>query len=199
MKEAKYQTIDKDEVLEKVFSFLVKSGLENVSIRELCRGTGIVQGSLYYWFTDKTTIICEAAEWGLKKVTDEIFDYVFSAVSDIPSFFSSCIERISKYKNELRFIYQMAASPVYGEYIRSGGKYFKGMYDRYAERLSLMLDCELERLKPLVYLFISSICDYAIWSDDENTQIEIDFIYSVLLQIMKESGKQTLLGGETDE
>lgn len=199
MKEAKYQTIDKDEVLEKVFSFLVKSGLENVSIRELCRGTGIVQGSLYYWFTDKTTIICEAAEWGLKKVTDEIFDYVFSAVSDLPNFFSSCIERISKYKNELRFIYQMAASPVYGEYIRSGGKYFKGMYDRYAERLSLMLDCELERLKPLVYLFISSICDYAIWSDDENTQIEIDFIYSVLLQIMKESGKQTLLGGETDE
>ncbi|UKI35277.1 MAG: hypothetical protein L6V93_13860 [Clostridiales bacterium] len=38
-----------------------------MTIRELSKGTGLVQGTLYYWFGDKTNIICESAEYGLKK------------------------------------------------------------------------------------------------------------------------------------
>ncbi len=122
MKAATYQSTDEKEVLDKVFSFLVKQGLENASIREICKGTGIVQGSLYYWFDDKTKIICEATEYGLKKVTDKIFEYVFSSIDDLPSFFESCLDHIDKYKNELRFIYQMVSSPKYGDKIRKDGK-----------------------------------------------------------------------------
>ena len=46
MNTATYQTTDKSELSEKVFPYLVKRGLENISIRELCKGTGIVQGTL---------------------------------------------------------------------------------------------------------------------------------------------------------
>lgn len=87
MKAATYQKTDENYVLDKVFNFLVKQGLENASIREICQGTGIVQGSLHYCFSDKTNILCEATEYGLKKVTDEIFDYVFSSINDLPIFF----------------------------------------------------------------------------------------------------------------
>lgn len=184
MKTATYQTINQNEVLEKVFSCLVNRGLENISIREICRDTGIVQGSLYYWFDDKTTIICEATEYGLKKVTDEIFAYVFASINNLDGFFENCLERIGKYQRELRFIYQMSASPVYGEKIRKDGKYFKFMYDAYAEKLAVILNCNVENLKPIVYLFISAICDYAIWEDRGNAKVEIDFIYSILPQIM---------------
>ncbi len=182
MKTATYQSVDRNEILEKVFSFLVKRGLENSSIRELCRGTGIVQGSLYYWFKDKSSIICEATEYGLKNVTDKIFEYVFASSDNLPNFFDECLKIIDKYKKELKFIYQMAASPIYGEQIRKDGKYFKGMYDEYAKRLAELLKCDLEKLKPIVYLFISAICDYAIWEDTQNAQTEIDFIKSVLPQ-----------------
>ena len=61
MRQAKYN-IDRDAILEKTFNYLVKNGLENITIRELCKGTGIAQGSLYYWFDDKTNIICESTE-----------------------------------------------------------------------------------------------------------------------------------------
>ena len=124
---ASYQKVDEKAVLENVFSFLVKQGLESASIREICKGTGIAQGSLYYWFDDKTTIICEATEYGLKKVTDEIFEYVFSSVDDLKGFFENCLDRISEYKEELRFIYQIVASPKYGERLRKDGKYFKSI------------------------------------------------------------------------
>ncbi len=184
MKLATYQTKDAKDILDRIFSFLAKSGLENISIRELCRGTGIVQGSLYYWFSDKTTIICEATEYGLHKITDEIFDYVLKSLDNLPEFFQSCLEKIGEYKNELRFIYQMAASPVYGEKIRGDGKIFQNMYDEYALRLAQILHCDSESIKPIVYLFISAVCDYVIWEGVSNAQVEIDFINSILPQII---------------
>lgn len=184
MKKAVYHTTEEREILDKVFRLLVERGLENASIRELSRGTGIAQGSLYYWFSDKVTIISEATEYGLKKVTDEIFEYVFSKIDDLADFFENCLNHIGCYKQELRFIYQMVASPVYGEKIRKDGKYFKAMYDKYAVQLAEYLHYDIKKVQSIVYLLISAILDYAVWDDKENAQAEIDFIYDVLQQVM---------------
>lgn len=189
MNTAAYQTSDKNMsdknmFLEKVFPVLVEQGLENITIRELCKETRIVQGTLYYWFKDKTSIVCEAAQYGLKMVTDEIFDYVFASLSDLRSFFSNCLDEVSKYKKELRFVYQLAASPVYGNKIRKTGMDFNFIYDKYTHRLSQMLDCDEQLLKPLVYLFISAVLDYVIWDEKEKSQMQLEFIYSVLPKIM---------------
>lgn len=181
MRTAAYQVDEKD-ILERIFSFFVNRGLENVTIRELSKGTGLVQGTLYYWFGDKTNIICESAEYGLKKVTDEIFDYVFANMNDLRGFFSRCLGEISRYKNELRFIYQMAASPVYGEKIRERSKDFNLIYDRYAHKLAVVLQCGVNALRPLVYLFISAVLDYVIWEEKEKSQIQLECIYSVLIK-----------------
>lgn len=185
MNTAAYQTTDKSELSARIFPYLVERGLENITIREVCRGTGIVQGTLYYWFKDKTGIVCEAAQYGLKTVTDEIFEYVFASLNDVKGFFANCLDEISKYKKELRFIYQLAASPVYGEKIRKTGKDFNFIYDKYTHRLSLLLDCDEQTLKPPVYLFISAVLDYVIWDEKEKSQLELNFIYSALPEIMK--------------
>ena len=185
MNTATYQTTDKSELSEKVFPYLVKRGLENISIRELCKGTGIVQGTLYYWFKTKTNIVCETTEWGLKKVTDEIFEYVFESLDDLRGFFSNCLDEISKYKKELRFIYQLAASPVYGEKMRADGKELNFIYDKYTHKLSERLNCDEQFLKPLVYLFILAVLDYVIWDEKEKSQIQLEFIYSALPEIMR--------------
>ena len=184
MKTTAYQTTDKNELSERIFPYLVKLGLENVSIRELCKGTGIAQGTLYYWFKTKTDMVCEATEWGLKKVTDEIFDYVFASLDDLRGFFSNCLDEISKYKKELCFIYQLAASPVYGEKIRADGKELNFIYDKYIRRLSERLNCDEQTLRPLVYLFISAVLNYVIWDEREKVQTQLEFIYSALPDIM---------------
>ena len=185
MKTATYQTTDKSELSEKVFLYLVKYGLENITIREMCKQTGIVQGTLYYWFSDKTSIVCEAAQYGLKTVADEIFEYVFASINDLRGFFSNCLDEISRYKKELRFVYQLAASPVYGDKIRSTGNDFHFIYDKYTQRLSALLNCDEQLLKPLVYLFISAVLDYVIWDEKEKSQMQLDFIYSALPEIMR--------------
>lgn len=184
MKAATYQKIDEKVVLDTLFTYLVRQGLENASIREICKGTGIAQGSLYYWFPDKTSIICEATEHGLRKITDEIFKYVYSSVDNLPNFFENCLDKISEYQKELRFIYQMVASPQYGERIRKDSKYFKSMYDKYAEMLAKKLHYDVAKVKPIVYLLVSAILDYAVWDNRENSKTEIDFIYSIMPKVM---------------
>lgn len=186
MKESVYSTLSSADIQSRVFKYLVENGLENISIRELCRGTGLSQGCLYYWFGDKTSILCEATKFGLQNITDTIFGYVFEYNDNFRQFFSECLSRLDAYHEELRFIYQMASSPAYGEQIRRDGKYFKRMYDSYAEKLSEHLGCASEKIRPLVYLFVSAICDYAVWEDRENAQTELDYILEQLERLAKE-------------
>lgn len=58
------------------------------------------------------------------------------------------------------------------------------MYDKYAVKLSEHLNYDLEKVKPIVYLLVSAILDYAVWDDKENAQTEIDFIYSILPKVL---------------
>lgn len=174
--------IKEEEILNSTFKYLVRHGLENITIRELCKGTGFVQGTLYYRFGDKTNLICCATEHGLKEVTNNIFEYVFANMGNLRRFFSNCLSEVSQYEKELRFIYQTAASPIYGEKIRAKGRELDSIYDTYAKKLAARLNCPEEMLRPLVYLFISSVLDYVIWGGGEKTQMQLEFIYSSLAE-----------------
>ena len=88
MREATYQT-DGNNLLKVLFKSFVKDGLENITIRDLCKSTGIAQGTLYYWFGDKANLICEVTEFGLETVIDELFEYVFSNMYDLRKFFDN--------------------------------------------------------------------------------------------------------------
>ena len=79
----------------------------------------------------------------------------------------------------------MAASPVYGEKIREKGHDFNFIYDKYTHKLSGVLSCDEEILRPLVYLFISAVLDYVIWEEKEKSQLQLDFIYSALPEMVK--------------
>lgn len=179
MRKATYNVDDKS-LLDSIFSFFVSNGLENITIREICRGTGISQGTLYYWFGDKSNLICEVTEYGLKKVMDNIFEYIFFSLNDLYGFFNTFLNEIDKYKDDLRFIYQMAASHKYGEKLREIGHGINKMYDEYVYRLAQKFECSERSLQPLVYLFISAILDYVIWDEKEMTKIQLKYICALL-------------------
>lgn len=184
MKSAIYQ-VDAEGILDSTFNYFVKTGLENVRMRQLSKDARIALGSIYYWFDGKDNLIYEVTEYGLKKVVDQIFSYVFSNMKNLRKFFDECLSEIDKYKDQLRFIHQMSASPVYGGKIRSKGQDLNLIYDKYVNMLAEMLRCSTQELKPLVYLFISTVIDYVMWDDKEIAQMQLESIYSGLSEIMK--------------
>ncbi len=174
----------RNEILDGTFSYIIEHGLENVHIRDLCKELGCSQGSIYYWFENKEGLILAAANYGLKTVSDKIFAYVFESISDLESFFGDVLGEIGKYKKELRFVYQMVASPVYGPLLRSKDVDYTQIYDDYSQKLAISFGGDAKQMEPLVYMFAAVVIDYIMWDSYKEAKIQIDFIYNCLCDIM---------------
>lgn len=183
MRNPAYRDIE-DELLGSAFDYLVKNGLEKVSLRELCKGTGISIGSVYYWFDGKDELIIDAAEYGLMKTADAIFAYAFEHMDDLEYFFSTCLDIISQHRMEFRLIYQLTTSPQYGERMRKKAYDLDIAYDKYIQMLAERIHCSSEELTPLIHLFIAVLLDYVVWEDYKKTKLQLDYLYKQLQSIL---------------
>ncbi len=170
----------KQQILEGTFAYLVECGLENFRIKDLVNRISITEGTIYYWYKNKDELVCDAAKCGLKKISNDIFSYFFENIARIDDFFNDCLRSIDYAKKELRFIYQMAASPIYGERLRNSTNHFIRAYDDYAEKLAELSGGNIEEIKPIVYLFAASVVDYAVWQNTEETQVQLNYIRKLL-------------------
>lgn len=165
------------------FDYLVKNGLENTSVRDLCKVNGISSGNLYYWFEGKDEIYISAAKYGLSKVAGYLFSNAFGALREnrnFKSFFDNALGYFDNVKHELRFIYQVATSPVYGERMRNKAEDLNKTYEKYILELSEMINCPVEELTPVVFLFISSLLDYVVWEDKIVSTMQLEYLYGIL-------------------
>ncbi len=177
----------KQKILEGTFDYLIKNGLENASIRNICNHTGFAKGTITHHFYKKEDMLCAAAEYGLQKMSDDIFDYFFKNIHNIDHFFENCMKSINYVTNELRFIYQMVASPVYGERLRSSSSRFIYAYNEYAERLAKETGGDINEIKPIICIFAACVIDYVLWQDDDEVQMQLDYICKRLKEAIKKT------------
>jgi AcrR family transcriptional regulator len=166
------------EVLASTFNYIVDCGLENFSMRELCKATGMSIGSIYYWFDNKDELIICAAQYGLSKVVDEIFNYVFETIEELDAFFASCLSEVEKYLPQLRAIFRLFMSNSYGKNLRANGSVLTEVYSQYAQRMAQMLGSGVQEMEILIHIFISVITDYVVTGNREVTEISIAFLYT---------------------
>lgn len=168
------------EFLEPSFKYLVKNGLENTSVRDLCKVMNISYGSIYYWFKGKDDIYISVVKYGTEKVADELFKMAFETMQNPRVFFDSFLESIEKYKNELKLIFQVASSPVYGERMREKVESFKEVYEIYIEKLAKITGCAPKEMEPIVYMLISVLVDFVVWEDYEVSKMQLEYLYNIL-------------------
>lgn len=166
--------------LEKCFNHLVKYGLENASLRDLCKGTGISSGSLYYWFGSKEGLLLEATQYGLSLVSDNIFQFVFEHINDPTYFFENFIRHIDTYRMELRYIYQVATSPKFGAAMNIQAISLNSNYYNYSRKLCKEYGGSESKIRSIIFLVASIISDYAVWGDLVVTQEQLDYVRTLL-------------------
>lgn len=188
----------KYEVLKTSFEYLVQNGLENTSVRDLCKAVGISSGSLYYWFDGKDDIYISVAQYGLARVAEVLFDFAFGTIQNLEKFFEESLDAIDKVKMELRFIYQVAASPVYGERMRLKADALHVSYSRYVSELSKKLGCTEEILRPVVFMYISVILDYVVWEDKSVSQMQLKYLYGILDKKLINDSNLGVKGGKNE-
>lgn len=176
MREQSVKNVEK-EFLEPSFRYLVKNGLENTSIRDLCRVMEISYGSLYYWFDGKDDVYISVARYGISKVADALFGAVFEKIHTPEKLFNTFLDDVDRYKLELRLVFQMATSPVYGERIREKALDFNAGYEKYTRRLAEIAGITVEKLEPIIYMLISILVDYVVWEDHAVSKMQLAFLY----------------------
>ena len=166
----------RDEILGITFSYLVEHGLENTSIRDLCKKMKISFSSIYYWFDGKEDIFISAAKVGIRRVVDDLFKYVNATMHDLPLFFDGFLEELDKYKHELRLIFQITTSPLYGDHMRNQADGFKVIYETQIKSIASEFNFPEEEVAPIIYLLISIVVDYVIWEDIEASRLQLNYL-----------------------
>lgn len=178
-----YDVSDKRKaIITTTWDYLLKMGLANASIGDLCREAKLAQSSLYYWFENKDDIWISAGKYGLSKVVDALFAFTLNHTDDVRKYFDTLLDEVEKYKYELRLAIQITTSPVFGERMREKSKDFRLLYERYAEKIVGVFGCTYDQAEYFIYTIIASVIDYAIWDDGEKTQMLLDNLYARIIE-----------------
>ena len=186
-----YDMSDKKKaIIKTTWEYLLKTGLTNASIGDLCRDEKLAQSSLYYWFENKDDIWISAGKYGLSKVVDALLTFTFNHTSDIRKYFDTLLDEVEKYKYELRLALQITTSPIFGKRMRDKSKDFRLLYERYANELISIFDCTYEQAEIFIYSIIAFVIDYAIWDDGDKTQMLLENLYGRIVNILHIEEKQ---------
>lgn len=174
----------KNAIITTTWDYLLRTGIANASIGDLCREAKLAQSSLYYWFENKDDIWISAGKYGLSKVVDALFIFTFNHTDDVRKYFDTLLSEVEKYKYELRLALQITTSPVFGERMRDKSKDFRLLYERYAEKIMGIFGCTHEQAEVFIYSIIANVIDYAIWDDGEKTQMLLENLYDRVEKII---------------
>lgn len=174
----------KKAIIRATWGYLLKTGLANASIGDLCREAKLAQSSLYYWFENKDDIWISAGKYGLSKVVDNLFEFTLNHTNNIRKYFDTLLNEVEKYKYELRLAIQITTSPVFGERMRDKSKDFRLLYEKYADELISIFECSHHQAEIFIYAIIAFVIDYAIWDDGEKTQMLLENLYDRIVNIL---------------
>lgn len=169
-------------IIATTWDYLLRTGLGNASIGELCKENKLAQSSLYYWFANKDDIWIAAGKYGLSKVVDALFSFTLAHTDDVRKYFDTLLDEVEKYKYELRLAIQITTSPVFGDRMREKSKDFRLLYERYAEKIMDVFGCTHYQAEYFIYTIIASVIDYAIWDDGEKTQMLLNNLYDRIVE-----------------
>ena len=166
-----------DSVLRAIFSCMVELGIENVSIRNLREATGLNASSLYYRFSDKDEMVLQAAAYGFLEVTNELF-WIAAEKIRSPELVEIFADNLDARKRRLKFLYQIALSPQYGEAFRSRVRSTDRVIEKYNGELAAVVGRREEELLIYTELFVSAVRDYVIWEDRPRLVEKLNYLYA---------------------
>ena len=172
----------KKAIIQTTWEYLLKTGLADASVGDLCREAKLAQSSLYYWFENKDDIWISAGKYGLSKVVDALFDFTLRHTNDIRKYFDTLLDEVEKYKYELRLAIQITTNPIFGKRMRDKSKDFRLLYEKYGEKLIEIFGCTHLQAETFIYSIIAFVIDYAIWDDGDKTQMLLENLYERILQ-----------------
>lgn len=180
----------KKEITKMVLDCFVKNGLLSTSMKDVAKDVGIQAGALYYHFKNKEDMVTQCAELAIREMSERLVFRAITYTNDIDHMTELLLQAAREYMPVMRFIVSVRVSRKYGENITAALADFSARYDSYAVRFAEKLGCDVELIKPIVYMLIVSTVNYMIFGESSLFIRQLAPIQRELKKIVSE-GKES--------
>lgn len=177
------QTEKRNKIVNIAYGLFIKKGLEKTSIRDIASLADVNVNTLYYYFRTKAEIVICCVEYGLGKISKDIFETIDLGGAKKNRDLKSLLNYSLKYREELCWCYQVITSPNYNWLVKDILIKVRKGYCSYIDEMANQICCDKELFMQLAMITIQIIKDFMI-TEDENCFSQIELINERLQALM---------------
>lgn len=182
-KGSEIQAEKRNKIVNIAYGLFIKKGLEKTSIHDIANLADVNVNTLYYYFRTKAEIVICCVEYGLEKISKDIFETINFGGTKQNGDLKALLNYSLKYKEELCWCYQVITSPNYNWLVKDILIKVRKGYCAYIDEMAKQICCDKERFKQLATIAIQIIKDFMI-TEDEDCFAQIELINERLQALM---------------
>lgn len=176
----------KNEMLKKFIEKFSETGIENTSIRDLCKHAGVNSKDVYQLFENKENIVIQAGLYVNNIIETELRKHIEEYANNNVLMGEYFFDTFKKYVKEIRFCIQLMSSPnpAYQQ-LSSGCANIRAWSDEVAGILGI----DKDKFEALFLLFMSMMYYYCMTGDERAAKIQRYYLYETIHNETTESKK----------
>lgn len=178
----------KKEVINTCLDLFVSKGVSETSVRDLSNAINLQVSGMYYYFESKEDAVVTCAEEAAIQLENNLIAPALKDISDPERMFIRLFSRAKEMAPMMRFFVQVCASPRYLDRMQQALDRLTERYRFYSGKFAERLGCTKEKIEPYLYMTITAMTNYMIFSEKSYIEPQIETIKDALseMKIFKE-------------
>ncbi len=170
----------KQDMLNTILRIYVTQGLENTSMRDISAALKINISTVYDYFKSKEDLVIESAKYYMQQLEEKFEEEYRQIAADLKTEVKRVFDLLIGEKQNLRFIYQVISSPMYGERGRRELAKIYTEYMKFSDILAVKYGIDPERFEEAFLLFVATVHDFCLWDNEEFVDKKLKCIYYLI-------------------
>ena len=139
---------------------------------------------LYYYFESKDEAVILCAEEVAIRLEDALIPAAIRDIENPDIMMKRLKSRADEMASTMRFFVTVCASKQYKGKMKPALDRLTERYKHYSEQVAKKLNCNKEDIEPYVYLVISAVVNYMIFSEDDMVAPQIKIAKEAILNLL---------------
>lgn len=177
----------KKEVINICLDLFIEKGLTATSTRNLSSALKLQNAGLYYYFESKDEAVIACAEEAAIRLENALIPAALKDIGDPDIMMKRLQSRADEMSPTMRFLVSVCVSSQYKDKMKPALDRLAERYHHYAELVAKKLNCKMEDIEPYVYMVITAVANYMIFSEDALVYPQIQIAKDAIRNILSSS------------
>lgn len=168
------------EVINICLDHFIEQGLFETSTRSLSKALKLQSAGLYNYFSSKDEAVIVCAEQAAIRLEDTLISPAMKDLADPERMMRRLRSRADEMAPTMKFLVSVCSSERYKEDMKPVLDRLAERYEHYTEKIAQKLGCSKEDVEPYVYMTITSVANYMIFSEDRYICPQIKLVKEAL-------------------